>query len=113
MDISMFDIYLVMQADTFRELFKMGMLFFFVWYIVWGAIHIISEGEVREPNLKFFLPIVIISGLLFTVTPKTTTLVAMYGIPTIINNEEVQKVPTKAVQALNKLFDSYIVQEQN
>jgi len=58
--------------------------------------------------LRIPITILLIGILLFLFIPSTKEACAIYLIPKIINNEQVQHVPEKALRLLNAKFDEWI-----
>ena len=109
MEMSLFEIYLVMQADNFGGgLFAIVLMSFMI-ATVYTMYWAIEKNTFRVH--KKVVAICVVAGTLLTIVPTTKTLIAMYGIPQALSSEEVQKVPNNAVKALNKLFEDYLEKE--
>lgn len=65
-------------------------------FLLWKKVTLIS------------LPIFIISTLLINLIPSTKELAAIYLIPKIVNNEQVQKIPDNALKLLNGKLEQWI-----
>jgi len=73
------------------------------------SIAFFSEGwEPGKMWLKRFVSIAITAGLLLVFLPSTKEAVAIYLIPKIANNEQVQKVPEQALRMLNAKLEQWI-----
>jgi SpoU rRNA methylase family enzyme len=48
-------------------------------------------------------------GLLVVVVPKTTGAFAIWGVPKIMNNEQLQKLPDNILKVLNSRLDSWLM----
>ncbi len=103
MEITPFEIYLVMQMDSLCWLL-------FILCTVTGGVSVVSFVELlidftteekRAPLkkvLKINVPLSIMFLLLFVATPSTKTVAAMYVVPKVVNNENVQKLPDEMLQ---------------
>jgi hypothetical protein len=116
MEITPFEIYLIMQAAHVIVVFAVlgsfaglgtAMLFFAA---------VIGEEEQHWPTIKYrLIPITLVCFFLATVIPSTKTLIAMYGIPAAIQvagDAELDETATKSIKAINKLLDTYLEAEQ-
>ena len=107
MEITPFEIYLVMQLNSLCWLLL-------ILCTVTGGVSVVSfinllcisatlrdafeERALFKRILKISVPLNIVFLLLFVVTPSTKTVAAMYVIPNIVNNENVQKLPDEMLQ---------------
>lgn len=57
---------------------------------------------------KWAIPILIVSFLLHIILPTTKQAAAIYFVPKVINNKEVQKMPDKLVTLANSWMDEQI-----
>ena len=128
MELSMFWIYLIGISDQVSRSF--GFLSFFFFLSTIGAIVSCAliytldyspyaesrkELEKKATCLKWSKRAVIISaitwiivGLISTLMPSSKTIVAMITVPAIVNNEEVQKLPSNIVQFVNTYLEENI-----
>jgi hypothetical protein len=70
-----------------------------------------EENKFRKFNKVLFkiLPIyILIVGTIFCIFPNTKEAVAIYLIPKIANNEQVQKLPDNAMKFLNGKLEEWI-----
>lgn len=107
MEITPFEIYLVMQMNSLCWLLL-------ILCLVTGGISVVSfiellsvftTEEKRTPLkrvLKISVPLSIVFLLLFVFTPSTKTVAAMYVVPKIVNNENVQKLPDEMLQLFHE-----------
>ena len=112
MEITPFEIYLVMQLNSLCWLLL-------ILCTVTGGVSVVSfinllcisttlrdsfeeERALFKRVLKTSVPLSIVFLLLFVVTPSTKTVAAMYVIPNIVNNENVQKLPDEMLQLFQK-----------
>ena len=66
-----------------------------------------TANIVRKWAVVYTIQTLILS-LLWVATPTTKEAAAIYLIPKIVNNEEVQKVPTNALKVLNSKFEEWL-----
>lgn len=59
-------------------------------------------------SFKSGLIILVIGTLLKTFIPSTKELVAIYGIPKVVNNEQVQAIPEKLLEFANIKLDDLV-----
>jgi len=112
--ITMWDVYWITRLDGFNTLFvviviAIGMALMF------GSIPVCVEELWKEDNWKFIKRLYKIGICLFVAsllglafTPSTKEAVAIYIIPKIANNEQVQKLPDNAFKFLNKKFEQWV-----
>jgi len=96
MNISPWTIYLIGQADNLQQLFVAITVVGCVICFIMGLVCVVTDGEVNpfmgsRPLLFFAVALAIIGLTLATLTPSSKTLAAMYIIPKIANNEQLQK----------------------
>lgn len=103
MEITPFEIYLVMQMNSLCVLLL-------ILCLATGGISVLSFIELLCPFateekrtflkkvLKISVPLSIVFLLLFAVTPSTKTVAAMYVVPKVVNNENAQKLPDEMLQ---------------
>lgn len=119
MIISEWEIYLFTRLDGIRDLFLFlgslvfGVLFLVaIFYAVW-----INEDCYKDKSKHWKRYIGIIAGLAFTLSacvilhvavPSTKEAAAIYLIPKIANNEQLQKVPDNALKLLNAKLEAWI-----
>jgi len=62
---------------------------------------------------KWFVVSIIAGALLITFIPSTKELVAIYGIPKVVNNEQVQTIPEKLLEFANIKLDDLVEEAKN
>ena len=67
-----------------------------------------SEGKIVKRIYKIIGISVAIALIIGTITPSTKEAVAIYMIPKIVNNEQVQKLPDNAMKFLNEKFEGWL-----
>ncbi len=78
---------------------------FIVYWTAWDDPDVISHAKKAR---NFFSFPAIICLLIAIFIPSSKTIAAMYLIPKIANNEIVQQIPDKAMNALNLKLDAWI-----
>jgi len=68
-----------------------------------------SEKALKKylPFLRYSFILLIIFTLLSLAVPSTEEAIIIYALPKIYNNEEVQKIPPKFLNILNKKLDEW------
>jgi hypothetical protein len=71
-----------------------------------------EDNEEKHPTYLRSLYSIVAVGSVFLLiglfTPSTKEMVAIYMIPKIVNNEQVQKLPDNAMKFLNGKFEEWI-----
>jgi len=108
-------IYLISIIDRFREVFCVCNIIFGMALIGTTIGYIINKVEEEEKwinQFKKWMKICIINLIIFVsltvFIPGSKTIAAIYLLPKIANNEEVIKIPDKAMKVLNKKLDEYL-----
>jgi len=82
------------------------------WIIAMSAGSMWEDNEEKRPKyLRFLYAAIGVGALALTVglfVPTTKEAVAIYMIPKIANNEQVQKLPDNAMKFLNGKFEEWI-----
>lgn len=110
-----FIIYLLGVVDSIRAaigLFVILSGIFALGTAIFMAVeHEFSDEEERIRNLnrakytlKIFIPLVLLAGL----TPSSKTIAAMYLLPRMLENQQVQAVPEKVLTILNGKLNQWI-----
>ena len=91
-------IYLLMQVDNFKE--TISLLFGITVVILFGVLiaSIFMDASLEEQKTiakfrKWVITVFISLIVLDTVIPNSKTIAAMYAIPAVVNNEQVQQLP--------------------
>lgn len=119
--ITSWDIYWITRMDSlndFFSIFGIGALVFFLGLLSWIGPMImdgIYNSDKKERYWSLYKKSMIWGvsvGVLFTFIslfiPTTKEVAAIYIIPKIVNNEQVQKMPDNAMKLLNAKFDQWI-----
>lgn len=107
-------IYLISLVDGFRKLTMcLSLLGGIIAIVTWG----VGKGneDFDEEFSKLMVQIFKFCRIIFFITipfalflPSSKTIAAMYLIPKIISNEDVQKVPDKVLTIMNGKLDQWI-----
>ncbi len=65
--------------------------------------------EMIDLNFKKFLTIFIVAVLFYVFIPNSKTVSAMYLIPKITDNEQIQEMPEKLLKVMNGHLDKWIL----
>lgn len=119
--ITSWDIYWITRMDSlndFFSIFGIGSLVFFLALLSWSgplAIDGVYDSNKREEYWRLYRKSMIWGvsfGVIFTFLslfiPTTKEVAAIYIIPKVANNEQVQKLPDNAMKLLNAKFDQWV-----
>lgn len=119
MELSPWTLYFIFQLDSFNHalawVFSISIITFIALWIFYGfQFPITSKSEQdRVDNFKknqpWKGPLVVATVLLFlgALLPSTKTALMIWGIPQVVNNEQVQQLPDKFIRLLNSYLDEY------
>jgi hypothetical protein len=62
----------------------------------------------RSFLVKYCVPIVIVISVLLRVLPSTKELAAIYIVPRLVNNEQIQQIPNNAAILINEQLKSWM-----
>lgn len=79
--------------------------FFSLGYI---SLLIEESRDILKKYIKLSVFAVVLGALLTTFIPSTKELVAIYAIPKVVNNEQVQAIPEKLLELANLKLDDLI-----
>jgi len=108
---NIFEVYLILQADDIKGIAIVLGVIGLIASIIYRAVtasEFYREEEATAITLKRFKYVLKISLTLLaigSVTPSTKTIVAMYAVPSIVNNEKVQMLPEKILDLIDKKVD--------
>ena len=114
--INAWDIYLISQLDNFIFLFAIVGVFGFILscisiIIYWGNIDNDPESKqlktIGKVGKIFIIPMAL-CVIIAVALPSTKTAVAMWGVPKIVNNEEISELPHNAAKLINKKLKSWM-----
>jgi len=115
MEITMFDVWLFTRLDIIREL---SILLFCVMLIVGGilsGVRFIDEDEMvtkwwnkHKWFIRGYIAIFLIASASMILMPSSKQAAAIYLIPKIVNNEDVQNLPGKLGQIAHGKLDEWI-----
>lgn len=113
-----FIIYLASIADGLRTVMFIAIIVSIIATVISGVAvadfdNCFEEDTIRVAKYWFkrFVAILFITSIVYIMTPKSKTLVAMYLIPKLADSEaaaEMAKIPSKAAQLLNSKLESYL-----
>lgn len=111
--ITPFQIYLISIADDIRITFILFFALMAIALIVSGLywLSCIADNDeedkikaAKKRTIKLSI-VAFIFGIFVSILPSTETLIAMYTIPAIVNNKEVQKLPENLLKFANDYLE--------
>lgn len=113
-------IYLLARLDFFREVLKVLLLFSFVFCFI-GIVMGLNGSHRNDDNAKntaktmlcYSLPILLLTTILAILVPTTKQLAAIYLIPKVVNNEQVQKIPENVLNLLNSKLNEWTGEDKS
>lgn len=127
MELSAFLIYLIGTVDSFNRSLDFLVFLLFIGIFVFGFILCMTYGsssmfeETKEERAKKETMLKwckrgliscsilwVILGSITILIPSSKTIIAMITVPAIVNNEEVQKLPSNVVQFVNQYLEDNI-----
>ena len=114
--ITAWDVYWITRLDGIgflcMTMFLVALAAVVVWCFVMGPAEMWQYNKEKHPQYLRLLYAAIASGLLVltigTFIPTTKEAVAIYMIPKIANNEQIQQLPDNAMKFLNGKFEEWI-----
>jgi cytochrome bd-type quinol oxidase subunit 2 len=112
-----FDIYLFTRLDAIRDFLIFPLVIFLMSLTASGIMWIIAitadEEEEKYCGIgkkltKLSASIVLLASLMLTFIPSTKEYAAIYLIPKVVNNEQVQQVPENALKLLNAKLQEWL-----
>ena len=111
MEISTFELYLILKlTDIIESLYVIEIISFFalILYGIFGFIYVDSEyGDSKETafhryknRLTKYISALITAVVLTAFIPNTKQVAALYILPPVINNEQVQQLPSELLDVL-------------
>lgn len=86
--------------------------FITVWVFIMVPFELWEDNEEKHPRylrmLYFAIGVGLSSLVILSFIPSTKEAVAIYMIPKIVNNEQVQKLPDNAMKFLNEKFEGWL-----
>jgi len=108
-----FDIYLLTRADYIQLVFLTFGTISAIGSIILAIIVGINKSfgddiSFEKKILKWCVPITLFLLLVGILTPSSKEIAAIYLVPKIVNNEQVQQVPENAMKVLNLKLQEWI-----
>lgn len=112
-------IYLLMQADTLKE--TISLLFGVVIVILFGVLIAsvvfidapLEEQRIMTKFRKWFGIVFFSLIILDTVIPSSKTIAAMYAVPAVVNNEQVQQLPKEILMFVRDFLKEHTYTEKD
>jgi MFS superfamily sulfate permease-like transporter len=113
MEITMFDVWLFTRLDTIKHVSCFLSGFMFVTAIFWGCAYIFEERMVgwckkHKLFIRGYIVVFLVTTVLAVLMPSTKEAAAIYLIPKIVNNEDVQELPGKLGQLVHGKLDEWL-----
>ena len=107
-------IYLLMQADNFKE--TISFLFSIAVVVLFGLIVVsalaanaasLDEQKAIANFRKRFIVVFISLFILVTIIPSSKTIAAMYTVPAVVNNEQIQQLPEEILTFVREFLKEH------
>lgn len=107
-------VYWITRLDSMSVLFT---VIFLTLLIVGGVVLLVgtieTDGQwIKVPGLRKFaiigVSIFLFAGLGSMLLPSTKEAIAIYALPKIVNNEQVQQIPENAVNLINEQMKAWL-----
>ena len=114
--INAWDVYLVSQLDNFIAFFRavgsLGFLISFTMVIIyWVNLNNFPESKPLKTagmvGKILIIPMVLLI-IISVALPSTKTAVAMWGVPKIVNDENIQEIPQNTAKLINEKLKSWL-----
>ena len=113
-------IYLLMQADSLKE--SISLLFSIAVVVLFGLIVVsVLATDAASPNekraiakfRKWFIAVFISLAILDIAIPSSKTIAAMYTVPAVVNNEQVQQLPEEILTFVRDFLKEHTQKEKD
>lgn len=108
MEVTPWLIYLIGIADNLREMSSLAILGLFCLSIPMAYLSIEGEKVVTWALKCIVFPSFVMSVLLIAFVPSSKTLAAMYVIPAVVNNEQIQNIGKNGLESLELLTKQWV-----
>lgn len=106
MEVTPLMIYLIGIADHVRD-FSVLFLFIFTGIFLVFFIRYLADGD-KIPYLRTLAFLTVLFSSLLIFTPSSKTLAAMYVIPAVVNNEQIQNIGKNGLESLELLTKQWV-----
>ena len=106
MEVTPMMIYLIGIADHVRD-FSVLFLFIFTGIFLVFLIRYLVDGD-KIPHLGTLAFLTGLLSLILIFTPSSKTLAAMYVIPAVVNNEQIQNIGKNGLESLELLTKQWV-----
>lgn len=105
-------IYWITRLDSIRALSKAFLVISLFAFLVCVIIYFATLGDKKPFPIQYAMKIasifLLISALMLVFVPSSKEAAAIYLLPKVVNNEEVQKIPNNAVKLLNAKMEEWM-----
>lgn len=114
MEVTSFVVYLVDIVDKLVSISGLVslLLFLLALFLLYVSIDEDADGEIRRDAKgllkKLVLPVLVIFFLAYLLVPRPKTLAAMYVIPAVANNEQIQNISKNGLDSLELLTKQWV-----
>lgn len=106
MEVTPMMIYLIGMADNVKDFSVLSLLFITFIFLVFLCRYIVEGDKIPHLGTLTFLAALFSSLLFFT--PSSKTLAAMYVIPAVVNNEQIQNIGKNGLESLELLTKQWV-----
>ena len=106
MEVTPLMIYLIGIVDHVRD-FSVLFLFIFTGIFLAFLIRYLADGD-KIPHLGTLAFLTVLFSFILIFTPSSKTLAAMYVIPAVVNNEQIQNIGKNGLESLELLTKQWV-----
>lgn len=107
MEVTPLMIYVIDISGTVKLVSKMVLLASLIASIILGVLAL-DEEFARRAIKVVVVHVILISALLTVFIPDSKTLAAMYVIPAVVNNEQIQNISKNGIESLELLTKQWV-----
>lgn len=117
MELSAFVIYLIGLVDELKEIASALMVLSLIALVTTVLVCIVfmNDDEISKPFKKLSVGAAWICGISLVLNlfvPSSKTIIAMVTVPAVVNNAEVQKLPTNLIRFINEYLEEGVQKNQ-
>lgn len=107
MEVTPLMIYAIDISGTVKLVSKIVLVSSLIASIILGILAV-DEEFARRAIKVIVVPVILISALLTVFIPESKTLAAMYVVPAVVNNEQIQNIGKNGLESLELLTKQWV-----